>query len=980
MKLAAALAVPLLALVLVTVVEVVKSSDEVRDTKAQTGLARITVGPTGLITALQNERIWAVVELIGYQDDVSVPVEGYERTRAETDEAVDRFRAEVGDVGGAATRAYAPALDGLDALQQLRDEIDTSENARRIENVPFANDMFSRYADLIMPFLDSGSQVAMSIDDPDLRLGVELVDTTSRQIEVLADLVRSALVTAVSTGGLNEPHEVTHLGMLQATFNRNASLIEASGGRYASIVADHFPAELNDGLNAQLDAAISTGRVDVAGLLGAINVPDDLSYPGLQRLVSAALFDRADEINGSANARDNWFIALAVVTLGLALVLTWWVSRSITQPLRALTQQAKEMAEQRLPDAVLDILETPMGDDVQVPQVEPVEVHTHDEVADVAVALNTVQDTALDLAVEQAVLRRNIADSFVNLGRRNQNLLGRQLDFITELESHETDPDTLASLFRLDHLATRMRRNAESLLVLAGIDPPRKWAAPVRLTDVIRAALGEVEDYQRVTIRDVEPATVLGSAAADLAHLIAEFIENALTFSPPDENVEIRGRARGEGYSLAIIDVGLGMAETDIAQANRRLAGTESFTIAPSKYLGHYVAGNLAARHGIHLELQKGSPGVTANIEIPSALLTADTPTDDPITDPHGHRPVPGHVPLADDLPQPALAAAPNGGPGSAGDESGLVGAAAGPAVPGGPGGPNGIADALANLAESVASGRTDTWAAPATPTPTPTPAPAPAARAPGHGANGGHHGHGGQGGHGGQTSGVGWVQTGPVRRAAPGPEATRTASGLVKRTPVGPAPAAPAAPAGPSDDLLAALGHHAKLGRDAANAPAPATPGPAPAPAVSPGTAPSAHAAPTPTPTPTPAPASAPAPTPGPGPAPEASPGTISLDAVPASAPEAPGGRRRLARRGSRAEAGDPPATTSSGLARRVRGKHMPDTDPLTVRRRDRGDEPASEPPAQHSPDDVYGFLTNFTSGVQRGLDDAHAPGRDDG
>src|SRR4029450_11774453 len=202
----------------------------------------------------------------------------------------------------------------------------------------------------------------------------------------------------------------------------------------------------------------------------------------------------------------------------------------------------------------------------------------------------------------------NIADSFVNLGRRNQNLLGRQLDFITELETNETDPDTLAHLLRLDPLPTRMRRNAESLLVLAGIEPPRKWAAPVRLTDVIRAALGEVEDYQRVTVRGVEPATIIGSAAADLAHLLAELIENALVFSPPDQTVDIRGRARPDGYTLAIIDSGLGMPPTDGSAPQRRLAGTESFTIAPSKYLGHYVAGNLAARHGIAVHLDN-SPG-----------------------------------------------------------------------------------------------------------------------------------------------------------------------------------------------------------------------------------------------------------------------------------------------------------------------------------------------------------------------------------
>ncbi|HEX6417719.1 MAG TPA: ATP-binding protein, partial [Acidimicrobiales bacterium] len=184
------------------------------------------------------------------------------------------------------------------------------------------------------------------------------------------------------------------------------------------------------------------------------------------------------------------------------------------------------------------------------------------------------------------------------------------------------------------------RRNAESLLVLAGIEPPRQWAAPVRLTDVIRAALGEVESYQRVRVRDTDPATVIGSAAADLAHLLAELIENALVFSPPDQSVEIRGRHRSDGgYTLAVIDSGLGMAEVDIAAANRRLAGVESFTIAPSKYLGHYVAGNLAARHGIGVRLDN-SPGngVTATILVPPALLTDEAVTSAPITPPGGHR------------------------------------------------------------------------------------------------------------------------------------------------------------------------------------------------------------------------------------------------------------------------------------------------------------------------------------------------------
>jgi len=379
-------------------------------------------------------------------------------------------------------------------------------------------------------------------------------------------------------------------------------------GPYADIAAETFPAELTDDVVAAVDTAITEGTVEITALLGALNIPQEESYGAYQQAVADQINERSDSLRDAAVARQRWFLALALTVLATALVLTYLVSRSITRPLRSLTRQAKEMAERRLPDAVLDILETPLGDDVQVPQVDPVVVNTRDEVADVSAALNTVQDTALDLAVEQAVLRRNIADSFVNLGRRNQNLLGRQLDFITELETNETDPDTLSNLFRLDHLATRMRRNAESLLVLAGIEPPRKWAAPVRLTDVIRAALGEVEDYQRVTVRGVEPATIIGSAAADLAHLLAELIENALVFSPPDQTVDIRGRQNPGGYTLAVIDSGLGMPAQDVANANRRLAGAESFTIAPSKYLGHYVAGNLAHRHNINVTLDN-SPG-----------------------------------------------------------------------------------------------------------------------------------------------------------------------------------------------------------------------------------------------------------------------------------------------------------------------------------------------------------------------------------
>ena len=690
LKLAAALSIPLLALGVVTVLEVLKSVNDVSEVQEQTDLATSATGPSGLITALQNERTWPGLDLVGYTDFVTVMVEGYEQTRADTDEAIVQFRELITSKGGEVAAAYGPVLDELDQLDQLRDDIDANVAAnpnRSIENnSEFSGQTFDRYTALIEPIFDATTRITLAINDPELRQGTELADAAARQIEVLSQLA-SAVIRDVTGGGLDAPAEVTRAATFESAFIRHADAMRNATGVYADIAADTFPAQLTDDVIAAVDTAINEGTVSIDALLEALNTPQSETYGVYQEAVADEIDARSDELRGAARNRQYWFLTLATVVLGTAVVLTWLVSRSITKPLRSLTRQAKEMAERRLPDAVLDILETPLGDDVQVPTVDPVVVHTRDEVADVSTALNTVQDTALDLAVEQAVLRRNIADSFVNLGRRNQNLLGRQLDFITELESNEADPDTLSSLFRLDHLATRMRRNAESLLVLAGIEPPRQWAAPVRLTDVIRAALGEVEDYQRVTVRGVEPATIIGSAAADLAHLLAELIENALVFSPPDQTVDIRGRQNPNGYTLAVIDSGLGMPQTDITAANRRLAGAESFTIAPSKYLGHYVAGNLAARHNIHVTLDN-SPGngITATIDLPPTLLTTEQDLAPEVTPPHGHRPVvprvsgppaPTPLPAARTLPPrapagPAFAGLGTGAP-PARTQSGLV-------------------------------------------------------------------------------------------------------------------------------------------------------------------------------------------------------------------------------------------------------------------------------------------------------------------
>ncbi len=332
---------------------------------------------------------------------------------------------------------------------------------------------------------------------------------------------------------------------------------------------------------------------------------------------------QADSLRAQADARRRLYLGSALAVVAAALLIAWRVSRSITRPLRDLSVDARAMATYRLPVAVQDILDAPPGEDLVVPEADPIVVRARDEVAEVARAFNEVQESALGLAVEQAALRRNVAESYVNLGRRNQNLLSRLLSAVGELERGETDTDRLSQLYRLDHLATRIRRNADSLLVLSQAEAPTTWQPPVALADVVRAALGEIENFDRVLVRTLDPAMVLGGASGDLAHLLAELIENGLRHSPPRELVEVSGRATPEGYSITVVDHGLGMTTDDIERANQRLAGAESFTVTPAKYLGHYVTAVLAARHGISVRLQ-GSVvvGVAALVDLPRALIT----------------------------------------------------------------------------------------------------------------------------------------------------------------------------------------------------------------------------------------------------------------------------------------------------------------------------------------------------------------------
>lgn len=343
----------------------------------------------------------------------------------------------------------------------------------------------------------------------------------------------------------------------------------------------------------------------------------------VQISLGADVEHRAAGLESAAQRDLLLFVLLALGTVAALGALALDCVRSVSSPLAELAQQAREVAGERLPRAVAAVQDADSGESPEPPAPLAVTRRAGAEVREVAEAFDRVQRAAFDLATEQAVLRRNATDSLVSLGRRNQNLVRRQISFINKLEHEDADPATLANLFELDHLATRMRRNAESLLVLAGESSPRPWATPLAVTDVLRASLAEVEEYRRVTLRRIEPAHISGAVVAEVAHLLAELVENALSYSPPDSAVEIEGRRTSAGYLVAIVDNGLGMDTQALAEANVRLSGTASFMAEPTRFLGHFVVGALARKCGIEVRLGEApAAGVVARVLIPLQLLT----------------------------------------------------------------------------------------------------------------------------------------------------------------------------------------------------------------------------------------------------------------------------------------------------------------------------------------------------------------------
>ncbi|MFF3860957.1 nitrate- and nitrite sensing domain-containing protein [Streptomyces sp. NPDC002209] len=311
---------------------------------------------------------------------------------------------------------------------------------------------------------------------------------------------------------------------------------------------------------------------------------------------------------------------LGFIALFVSVVLSVRIGRDLVRDLSRLRKEAHEVSGVRLP-AVMRRLAA--GEHVDVETEAPRLEYEKDEVGQVGQALNTLQRAAVEAAVKQAELRRGVSEVFVNLARRNQVLLHRQLTLLDTMERRTEDAEELADLFRLDHMTTRMRRHAEGLVILSGAAPSRQWRKPVQLMDVVRAAVAEVEDYERIEVRRLPRLGIAGPAVADVTHLVAELLENATVFSPPHTAVQVHGERVANGFTLEIHDRGLGMNPEALLDANLRLAETPEFELSDTDRLGLFVVSRLAQRHGVKVVLQP-SPygGTTAVVFLPAALLT----------------------------------------------------------------------------------------------------------------------------------------------------------------------------------------------------------------------------------------------------------------------------------------------------------------------------------------------------------------------
>jgi signal transduction histidine kinase len=573
------------------------------------------------VRVLQQERRQTLVYLADPR--ASNALAALRRSRAATDRAVaivrssaansDVHEAMHGDSGE--LTAVLDSFEGIDSLRRSVEDgtVDRSQ----------ALDLYNRLVDPCYVLLAE----LHVVEDVELDKQYRALVSLARARELLSRedaLLGSALL--VGTLSRDEVRDLSDL-VAQRTLLYDAGLPQlpaAERDRYETFWKNAASAPLRVGEEAAISSGTGTPRgITAKGWdIAAGNVLAELAT--LNDQATDRYQDRVRPVALGVIAQAVIAGSLGLIALLVSLFLSVRVGRGLVRDLRQLRLEAHEASGVRLPSVMRRLSAGEQVDvETEVPRLE----YDKNELGEVGQALNTLQRAAVEAAVRQAELRAGVSEVFVNLARRSQVLLHKQLTLLDTMERRTDDTEELADLFRLDHLTTRMRRHAEGLVILSGAAPSRQWRKPVQLMDVVRAAVAEVEDYERIEVRRLPRVAVTGPAVADLTHLVAELLENATVFSPPHTAVQVLGERVANGFTLEIHDRGLGMAADALLDANLRLAETPEFELSDTDRLGLFVVSRLAKRQNVRVSLQP-SPygGTTAVVFLPDALLTDDIP------------------------------------------------------------------------------------------------------------------------------------------------------------------------------------------------------------------------------------------------------------------------------------------------------------------------------------------------------------------
>ncbi|MFF5215230.1 nitrate- and nitrite sensing domain-containing protein [Micromonospora sp. NPDC000442] len=563
-----------------------------------------------LLQHLQRERMLAVGLLLGQVERSALVQE-----IAEVDDRIVDLRVDFDDD---LPTEVGRALDGVAQLAEVRTAVLAGQAA--------PPQVIGAYGPVHLALIDS-LRLPHDVDTrtPAGRQTLAL-DSILRKSEGLSSGGALIVLVAASPDPQFATAFVANMATLQSESDKMLGLLTPEQQALVNIEQTAVDARTSPEFLQQsvLDPVAAVGDIPIQALFPTVSSLITLGQFVEKKLVADVTAEvRAQRQTALAGAY--WVTGLVVVILVGVVLLALAIGRTVTGPLTRLTRSADRVA--RVAESELVRVADDEADNAQPVRLDPVDVRARDEVGDLARAFERVQNTAARLVERQAASRRNVAQMFGHVGRRTQNLVGRQIALIDRLEQQETDPGRLENLYRLDHISSRLRRNAGNLVVLSGAVGDVAHVAPVPLANVVRLALGEIEDYTRVDVQVPTEAAAAPAIVGDLVLALAELMENATVFSPPHARVLVSGELTENGVQLTVVDHGIGMTEARLTDENARLTRRERLDLAPTEVLGLFVVGRLARRHrwAVGLSATPGG-GVTATLRIPRTSLVVGTP------------------------------------------------------------------------------------------------------------------------------------------------------------------------------------------------------------------------------------------------------------------------------------------------------------------------------------------------------------------